>query len=133
MLIIKAAITLRQRERALFVLHRRAKIPHFRLGRGQSIENHGTAMLETLTGPARILHSTLAIAHAAVRASGQQPRVVVVGEKIIFIERDCFLQIYSRSVIGTIQRLGGGAIDVAILNVRFDLISGGMPAHDHNR
>jgi hypothetical protein len=35
-----------------------------------------------------------------------------VGENIVFIERDCFLQINSRSVIGTIQRLGGGAVDV---------------------
>ena len=101
----------RQRERALFVFHRRTKIPHFRLGRGQSIKNHWTAMLETLAGPARILHGTLAIAHTAVGASGQQPRVVVVGENIVFIERDCFLQINSRRVIGTIQRLGGGAVD----------------------
>ena len=69
-------------------------------------------MLETLAGPARMLHGTLAIAHTAVGASGQQPRIIVMGEKIIFIERDCFLQINSRTVIGTIQRLGGGAVDV---------------------
>src|SRR5437764_1157632 len=99
MLVIQAAITLCQREGTLFVLHRRAKIPDFRLGRGQSIENRWTAMLEILAGPARMLHRTMPIAHAAVRASGQQPRVIVMGEKIIFIKRDRFLQIYSRSTI----------------------------------
>ena len=102
MLIIKAAITLLQREGTLFIFHRRAKIPDFRLGRGQSIENYWTAMLERLTGPARMLHRTMAIAHAVVRAGGQQPGVVVMGENIILIERDCFLQIYARSVVGTI-------------------------------
>jgi len=102
MLIIKAAITLRQREGTLFILYRRTKISDFRLGRRQSIENYWTAMLERLTRPAGMLHRAMAIAHAAIRASGQQPRVIVMGEKVVFIECDRFFQIDARRAVGAI-------------------------------
>ncbi len=71
-------------------------------------------MVEALVDPAREFDSPLTVTDTAVWTSGQQPGVVVMRHKIIFIEGYCLFQVRTRSAIRTIQRQRRGPLEVQL-------------------
>ena len=69
-------------------------------------------MVEALADPPREFDSPLTVADTAVGTSGQQPGVVVMRHKIIFIEGYCLFQVRTRSPIRTVQRQHRSPLEV---------------------